>query len=161
MAVCFFLACNYCRHCGTCISCMGRLPSPQRNNWLGMTHIPHAYSCKHSSTQRERHTQILIMSFNCLVTVFFLFSFFWSLRSSRSPALRFWQQSLPVCVQEVRGVRNKGFPSLLRHLVVWVCDCVKWQSSKASGIEDGVELSHGRLWPGVTESVLSFTAGGN
>lgn len=53
-----FLACNYCRHCGTCVSCMGRLPSPQGNHWLGMTHM-YTHTNTHPNTQTETQKIIL------------------------------------------------------------------------------------------------------
>lgn len=59
-------------------------------------------------------------------------------RSSRSRASRSSQPSRPACAQEVRGVKSEGSPSLLGQRTVTVCDCVRWPSPKASGVEHRV-----------------------
>lgn len=50
------------------------------------------------------------------ITIFFVCFHPPSLRSLRSPALRFWRQSRPACVQEVRGVRSREFPFLVHRV---------------------------------------------
>ena len=54
-----FLARNYCRHGGSCVSCVGRLPGPQGNHWLGTTH-----TCIVTQRPTQKDTQNHIRSLN-------------------------------------------------------------------------------------------------
>lgn len=78
-----FPARHYCRHYGTRVSCVGRLPSPQGNHWLGMTRTYHVYTHTNTHPHTQRRTKLsYVIKLSC--DCFFLLPL--SLRSSRSPA---------------------------------------------------------------------------